>query len=673
MEQSGTGAGHSGGTDAAPASSTAGTHAGGPGAHADADGTVFRVWAPAHERIDVVLEPDARTFPLEPEGGGWFAARVAGAAAGDRYRYRLSDGTLAPDPASRFQPDGPHGASEVIAPDGFEWTDSAWPGIGEQRQVLYELHVGTFTPEGTWAEAAELLPRLAELGVTIIEVMPVAEFAGSFNWGYDGVSLFAPAHVYGRPADFRRFVNRAHALGLGVILDVVYNHVGPDGAYLQHYSPAYFATRYTTDWGDALNFDGPDAAPVREFFLANAERWIREYHLDGLRLDATQNIYDAGTPHILDEIVVRARSAASPRRIWIVAENEPQHAQLIRARADGGYGMDALWNDDFHHSAMVALTGRAEAYYSDHRGTPQEFVSAAKHGFLYQGQHYAWQKQRRGTPALDIPARRFVNFLQNHDQVANSTDGRRVHQLTSGGELRALTALLLLMPGTAMLFQGQEYGASAPFLFFADHKPELADSVRAGRAQFMTQFPSAAGTQVQQSLPDPADRATFERSKLDPAERAAHSKTLALHRDLIHLSRTDPVFAAQDARRVDGAVLGERAFVLRYFGADGNDRLLLINLGEGAPLTPSPEPLLAPPAGRVWAVLWSSDDQEYGGVGTAPPEREDGWHLPGRAAVVLRADVMPAAGARSDASGTRSSAGDDVASQDDRAPEDAHE
>src|SRR5262249_17122760 len=293
------------------------------------------------------------------------------------------------------------------------------------------MHVGTFTPEGTFAAAANELRELARIGVTLIEVMPVAEFEGRFGWGYDGVDLYAPSHLYGRPDDFRAFVNTAHNCGIAVILDVVYNHFGPVGNYLRLFSLSYFTDRYENEWGDAINFDGPDAGPVREYFIANAGYWIDEFHLDGLRLDATQQIHDHSPEHVLAAIRSRGRETAGGRAPVIVAENEPQDARIVRPLSEGGYGLDGLWNDDFHHSAMVALTGRAEAYYSDTRGEPQEFISAAKYGYLFQGQHYDWQRRSRGTPCWGLQPSAFVTFLQNHDQVANSARGLRGHELSS--------------------------------------------------------------------------------------------------------------------------------------------------------------------------------------------------------------------------------------------------
>jgi maltooligosyltrehalose trehalohydrolase len=614
------------------------------GAEVLGDGGVhFRVWASRHHRVEVVIErgpePRAGTAPqgveLTPEGQGYFSGFVASAGAGTLYRYRLdSSEELYPDPASRFQPSGPHGPSQVIDPGQFRWTDARWPGVQLQGQVLYEMHMGTFTRAGTWEAASHELQELADAGITVVEVMPVADFAGRFGWGYDGVDLFAPTRLYGTPDECRRFVDRAHAVGLGVILDVVYNHVGPDGNYLAQFSPEYFTDRYTTDWGQAINFDGQLAGPVREFFIANAGYWIDEFHFDGLRLDATQNIYDTSPDHMLAAIARRVRQAARGRSTLLIAENEPQQTKLVRPPEQGGYGLDALWNDDFHHSAMVALTGRNEAYYTDYLGTPQEFISALKWGYLFQGQRYKWQGQRRGTPAFGLKPATFVMFIQNHDQIANSGSGLRCHQLTSPGRSKAMTALMLLSPGTPMLFQGQEFGASTSFYFFGDYTPELAALVRQGRAASLSQFPSLALPEMQSRLPDPTAPCTFERSKLDFAERQRHGEIYALHRDLLQLRRRDPVFRAQRLGGVDGAVLGPEAFVLRFFGDRGDDRLLVVNLGHDLHLDPAPEPLLAPPENRVWETLWSTEDPRYGG-GTRPLDTEDNWQIPGEAAVVL--------------------------------------
>jgi maltooligosyltrehalose trehalohydrolase len=595
-------------------------------------GVHFRLWAPAASRIWLDIDGDG-THPMSGEPGDYFSALIDSARIGATYGFRLDEGGRRfPDPASRFQPEGPHGPSEVVDPTVFAWTDAGWGGVPPERLVIYEMHVGTFTPEGTWAAAVQHLPALAALGVTCIEMMPVADFPGRFGWGYDGVDLFAPTRLYGRPDDLRRFVDRAHVLGLMVILDVVYNHLGPDGNYLTTFAPAYLTDRHANEWGSAINFDGPDCAPVREFFIANARYWIEEHHFDGLRLDATQQIYDGSSPHILTEIRRVVRAAAPGRTTFVAAENETQTARLARPIEEGGYGLDALWNDDLHHSAMVAVTGRREGHYSDFFGRAGEFVAAAKHGFLYQGQYYAWQRQPRGSAALDLAPAKFVTFLQNHDQVGNSAKGLRGHRLASPGSWRAITAHLLLSPGIPLLFQGQEFAASAPFLYFADHQGELGSAVRKGRGEFLVQFSSIAGAEMQRRLPDPSDPKTYRRCVMDWAERARNVEAVALHRDLLALRRE--VFAAA-IPALDGATLGDACWFLRYFPPSGEDWLLIINLGSDRLEASIPEPLLAPVAGRSWRLRWSSEHPDYGGGGIAEPFPDGLWWLPGQAAIVL--------------------------------------
>ncbi|MFZ2006447.1 MAG: malto-oligosyltrehalose trehalohydrolase [Stellaceae bacterium] len=600
-------------------------------------GVHFRLWAPACCEVLVEFEGH-ESRALLPEPDGYFSGLSEVARAGWRYRFRLDDlAESLPDPASRFQPAGPHGWSEIVDPANFAWQDHAWRGLPRERLVIYEMHIGSFTPEGDWTGAAKQLPALAELGITCIELMPVAEFSGRFGWGYDGVNLFAPTRLYGRPDDFRAFVDSAHCLGMAVILDVVYNHLGPEGNYLRSFSADYFTNRYENEWGEALNFDGLNAGPVREFFIANAGYWIDEYHLDGLRLDATQQIFDASADHVLAAIVRRVREAAGPRRTFIVGENEPQHARLLLPPQQGGYGFDALWNDDFHHSATVALTKRQEAYYSDYQGHAKEFVAAATSGFLFQGQYSQWQHQPRGTPTLGLPAESFVVFLQNHDQIANSATGARGASLTSPGAWRALTCFMLLMPGIPMLFQGQEFAASTPFLYFADHAGALALDVAKGRRKFLSQFPSLASIAAQERFDNPADADTFQRSQLDHGERARHAEAYALHRDLLALRRDDPTLGDR-SYRVEGAVLTDEAWLLRYIVSGGQDRLLIVNLGLDLALTFIAEPLLAPPVGRGWRLLWSSEDPRYGGSGVPLPTEEGMWRVPGRSALLLAAE-----------------------------------
>src|SRR5881398_1024175 len=510
----------------------------------------FRVWAPKAQRVDLILEGSAaktsgQTFQgLEAEENGYFFGAVK-AGAGDRYRFHVNK-NFYPDPASRFQPDGPHGSFCIVDPTRFQWNDSQWPGVpaaGLKGQVIYEMHVGTFTKEGTWPAASQQLEELARIGITVIEMMPVADFPGKFGWGYDGVDLFAPSHLYGTPDDLRAFVDRAHSLGLGVILDVVYNHFGPDGNYLGVFSDDYLLRGKGHEWGDVINFDGPNSGPVREFFITNGRYWIEEFHFDGFRFDATHAIYDQSEEYIIGAVGRAARKAAGSRSIILIAENDLQESKMTRPQNEGGEGLDGMWNDDFHHSAIVALTGQKVGYLGDYSGKPQEFVSAAKYGFLYQGQALSWRKVLRGTPTFGVPAEAFVCFIENHDQIANTSPGDRPRFQTSPGRYRAITALLLLGPWTPLLFQGEEFGASSPFAFFADAgDAAVRDGIRKGRAEWLAPFLSLTEDEAWQTLPAPDDSEVFARCKLDFSEREKNRELYNLHVDLLRLRREDSRF-----------------------------------------------------------------------------------------------------------------------------------
>jgi maltooligosyltrehalose trehalohydrolase len=610
------------------------------GAEVIEGGVHFRVWAPRRKRIQLILVDEhgdeLRRIDLEEEPDGFFSVLAPEAGPGSLYWYQCdAESKRYPDPASRFQPQGVHGPSQVVDPSQYGWQDGDWLGVSLPGQVIYELHIGAFTPEGTWSAAIDKLTHLRDVGVTVVEVMPVNEFQGEFGWGYDGVYWYAPTRLYGQPDDFRAFVDEAHRLGLGVILDVVYNHFGPTGNYLAAFTSNFVSKRHPTEWGDAINYDGEGAGPVREFVTANAAHWIREYHLDGLRVDATQAIYDDSHPHLLAELSRVAREAAGDRSIIIVAENEHQLVKHVESPESGGYGMDALWNDDFHHACRVAATGHAEFYYDDYAGSPQELISALRWGYLYQGQWTPRQQRFRGTPTRHLDAAHFVHFLQNHDQIANSAKGLRTHLLTSPGRFRALTGILLLGPQTPMLFMGQEIAASNPFLYFADHEVDVASLVRDGRWEFLRRFPRTAGLGGIEGLPDPSDRSTFEQSKIDWSEAERNVQTLLLHRDLLRLRREDPVFAKQDASVLEGAVVGPEAFLLRWFDDNDDDRLMLVNLGRDLECTPMSQPLMAAPAGCRWRLLWSSESPRYGGSGTAGLDTKN-WSMPGHATIVLR-------------------------------------
>ena len=605
------------------------------------DQTHFRVWAPKAQRVDLVVEGSAAKTPgkefhaLAREKGGYFSGS-ANASAGACYRFRVNDMSY-PDPASRFQPDGPHGPSCIVDPAGFRWTDSHWPGVTLKGQIIYEMHIGTFTKEGTWHAAAQQLEELAHIGITVIEMMPVADFPGKFGWGYDGVDLFAPSHLYGAPDDLRSFIDRAHSLGLGVILDVVYNHFGPEGNYLGAFSDDYLTRGSENEWGDAINFDGPDSEPVREFFITNGRYWIEEFHFDGFRFDALHAVRDRSNEYIIGAVARAARKAAGTRSIILIAENDRQEARMVRSRTQGGDDLDGMWNDDFHHSTVVALTGRKEAYYDDYRGRPQEFISAAKHGFLYQGQALSWQKALRGSSALDISPEKFVCFIENHDQIANTGPGERVRFQTSPARYRAMTALLMLGPWTPLLFQGEEFGASSPFLFFADMGDvSVRNAIRKGRAEWLAPFLSLSKEEAQKALPAPDDPDAFARCKLDFSERERNQQLYDLHIDLLKLRREDSRFRQQIPAGIDGAVLGVTSFVLRYLSKDNDDRLLLVNFAGRQLLHPVSEPLLAPPSGCKWEMLWTSDAPRYGGAASAPMATYEQWVLPAECTVALR-------------------------------------
>jgi len=578
----------------------------------------------------------ARLLPLDHARDGYFEG-THNAGPGDRYLFRLDGGAAFPDPASRFQPEGPHRASEIVDPSAFRWTDEGWNGpLGMHGQVIYELHVGAYTPGGTFAALADQLPALKELGITLVELMPVNGFPGRFNWGYDGVHLFAPNATYGRPDELRALVDRAHALGLGVLLDVVYNHLGPDGNYLGQFTDTFNSPTAPREWGDAPNLDGPGNGPVRAFFVENAARWIAEYHLDGLRVDATQSLHDGSPRHLCAEISRAARAAAGRRRVLLVAESEPQASEAVAPVEDGGWGMDALWVDDFHHAARVAATGQRGAYLRDYEGTPRELLACALRNSLYQGQHCTWQDKPRGGTLGAVPPSRAVFYLENHDQVANQLPSLHLHALAGAPLVRALTAWWLLLPQVPLIFMGQEFFSSSGFYFFTDHAPELERAVRRGRRGYLGQFPSAQAALGREAWPLPEGEAAFAASRVLPGERERKPLALAFHRELLRLRREDPVFSREGVQ-LDGAVLGESSLALRFEGGEAGDRLVLVNLGAERALSPCPEPLLAPGPGRIWTLLLSSSDSRYGGTGACFPDGTSTITLPGKTTLALRA------------------------------------
>lgn len=599
-------------------------------------GTRFSLWALGRQAALVEIE-DRGSFDLEPLGNGYFGIDVADVGPGARYWFRLDGGRRVPDLASRWQPEGNDGPSVVVA-SAFDWTDQHWRGVERRDQVLYELHVGVFTPQGTWRAAMERLPSLHELGVTVVQIMPVGTFKGRFGWGYDTTLPYAPFAAYGTPDDMRAFVDAAHGLGIGVILDVVYNHVGT-GDHYGDYCDHYLTDGHATEWGARFNFDAEGSRAVRDFTVGNAVYWVEDFHVDGLRIDAVQAMVDTSPEHIVAEITRAVRKAAAPRSAYVVVENQPQEYVMIDPPDAGGYGVDSMVSDDFQHAARVAITGHNDFYYRDYLGTPQELVSALKYGFLYQGQRSDMRDKAYGTYNLETASEHFVHFLENHDQVANSARGFRLGTLVSPARLRAITSLLLLGPQTPCLFQGQEFAASNPFLYFFGLEGDEAKSMAEGRRKSVTNFPSVADPVMQERLPDPADPATMERSKLDWSEAQLHAGMLKLHKDLLTLRRTDAAFSQATQRRIDGAVLGEAALLLRYSTHEpSGHRLLLLNLGRDLQFGVMAEPLLAPAKGHRWAAAWSSEHPDYEGSGRRAIDPAQFWVLPGDSALLLRSE-----------------------------------
>jgi maltooligosyltrehalose trehalohydrolase len=534
----------------------------------------FTVWAPNADAVEVVLDGAGVRLPMHPAADrpGTWTAVVEQAGPGTRYGFSLDCGPVRPDPRSAAQPDGVEGCSEVVDHTAFAWTDQHWRGLALPGTVLYELHVGTFTPAGTFDGAIERLPYLVELGVDAVELLPVAAFPGRRGWGYDGVDLFAPHDAYGGPEGLKRFVDAAHAAGIGVIMDVVYNHLGPAGNYLGEYGP-YFSGRHHTNWGDAVNLDGPGSGEVRRFFVDNAVMWLRDYHCDGLRLDAVHALIDDSATHLLEELVaeVTALGAHVRRPLFLIAESDLNDPKFVRPPGNGGYGLDAAWADEWHHALHATLTGETDGYYRDF-GPVELLAKALRQAWVYDGCWSAHRERIHGRPPTGLTGHQFVVSTQNHDQVGNRAIGQRLPELTSPGRLRIAAALLLTGPFTPMLFAGEEWGASTPFLYFTDHRDaELGAAVSAGRR---TEF--AAFGWDPEEVPDPQDPATFQRSRLDWTEpaRAPHRGLLDWYRKLIALRRRIPALTDP---RLDSVSVDAAADVLRV---RRGPVLVTVNLGR---------------------------------------------------------------------------------------------
>jgi malto-oligosyltrehalose trehalohydrolase len=548
------------------------------GAELRDDGVAFRLWAPSRTRAAVIV--DGTEHAMEPRTGGWFERTLPGAGAGARYAFAFPDDELhVPDPASRFQPDGVHGASLVVDPRAYRWRETAWHGRPWHETVLYELHVGTFTPAGTYRAAIERLDDLAALGVTAIELMPLAQPAGERNWGYDGTLPFAPQHAYGSQDDLKAFIDAAHARRLCVFLDVVYNHFGPDGNYLHAFARPVFTERHHTPWGAAINVDGEDSGTVRDLFVHNALYWLHEYQFDGLRLDAVHEIRDDSPRPFLREFAGRVRAQVEPsRHVHLVVENDANQAHLLLEH------FDAQWNDDAHHALHVLVTGEHFGYYRDYAGEPVRLLGRAlAEGFAYQGEASAHRGgASRGEPSASVPSSAFVDFLQNHDQIGNRALGERIGALASAAAVRAATAVLLLAPAIPLLFMGEEWAASTPFLFFSDFDGELGRAVTEGRRREFAGWPGFEGPAAAR-IPDPQDPATMRASVLRWEERRsdAHAETLALHCELLALRHAVLVpRLADEAHGVGYDVLGPTALRVGWRLDDGARWTVVANLGD---------------------------------------------------------------------------------------------
>jgi len=548
------------------------------GAWPEGRGVRFRVWAPERRSVSLVLEAPASERPLEAEVGGYWTTLVPDLPPGTLYRYRLDGDGPFPDPASRFQPQGVHGPSAVVAADAYPWADRGWTGVPLDDLVVYELHVGTFTPAGTLAGVGERLDHLVDLGVSAIELMPLADFPGTRNWGYDGVDLFAPSRAYGSPDDLRRLVDESHSRGLAVHLDVVYNHLGPDGAYLGLFSPFYFSETHQTPWGKAVNLDGPESGHVRAFFIENAQHWVHEYHLDGLRLDACHALIDDSPRHFLGELQERIRESVPDREVLVIAEDSRNQVEMVLPSARGGLGLDAVWADDLHHQVRVGLAGDRDGYYADFSGSMEDLARTIRDGWFFQGQSSRHWGGPRGTDPRSAPPRRFVVCLQNHDQVGNRALGERLHHDVEPAVWRAASALLLLLPETPLLFMGQEWGATSPFLFFTDHHEELGHLVTEGRRKEFADFRAFTDPAARARIPDPQAEETFERSRLDWSEmgKEPHRGLLLMCRSLIALRKEARLGSLErDRYRVAALAEGGVALLLETGGPMG--RLLVVS------------------------------------------------------------------------------------------------
>ena len=588
------------------------------GAELIGNGVSFRTWASDKSKVNLVMMDNSgsslQELPMSQDAEGYYQVQNPDASAGMLYQYRL-DGRLLPDPASRFQPLGVHGPSQIIDPSAFRWTDEGWHRPDINDWAIYELHVGAFTPQGAYLSIIDHFEHLIRLGVTVLELMPIADFPGKRNWGYDGVTLYAPCHSYGTPDDLRYLVNAAHQAGLAIILDAVFNHLGPDGNYLGDYSANYFNAQHHTPWGAAFNFDGADSAIVRRLFVENAIYWLEEFHFDGFRLDATQAIPDDSAKHLVQEITEETQK----RGAWIICEDPRNDRRIVTPRSKGGYGCDAVWADDFHHVVRVQMTGESEGYLGYFKGTPEELLRTMQEGWLFTGQI---QKDGipRGTPGADIEPQHFVHCISNHDQVGNRAYGDRLHQVISPEAYRAASGLLLLSPYTPMLFMGQEWGCSSPFFYFTDHEPQLGHNVTEGRRKEFEQFSAFRDPESRKKIPDPQAEDTFLKSKLawQDLSNPENSALLRLYQDLIRFRRRRLTERRRGTWQVD--LVAPFTLALRYRKISGSGTALaLVQLVPAQTILDAGVPILRPRQPAGWQFAISSNQSVYGG-------EKPGWY-----------------------------------------------
>lgn len=608
------------------------------GGHVVDDGVTYRVWAPDRRRVGVAIGgrgTPLRSVELELQSDGCFAGHDSMGIAGEFYRFLLDGEALVPDVASRFQPLGVFGPSQLVDPREYHWQTRDWKRPSLKGRVIYELHVGAFTRRGTFRAAIDRLDHLAQLGVNTIELMPIGDFPGRWNWGYDGVMLFAPARCYGSPDDLRMLVDGAHARGLAVVLDVVYNHLGPTGNHLPQYSDRYFHPERSNPWGRSFNLEGDDGRHVRSFFIQNALYWLDEFRVDGLRLDATHAVEDESVPHFFAEIA----AAVHTRGGFTIAEDERNEVEVLTPREGGGWGVDAAWADDFHHSVRVALTGQRESHFGSYDGSPDEWRETLANGWFYRGQHFPHRNAPRGSESAHLAPERFIFCISNHDQVGNRPLGERLHHGISPEAYRAVSVLLCLSPYTPMLFMGQEWGASTPFLFFTDHPGELGEQMSAHRVSEFERYGIKLEPTVVERMPNPQAEQTFRSSKLKWSERneGEHAALWALYRECLELRAVERHFQNPPRDQWSVGRIGSSLIGLRWRQPAG-DWLLVVGLAAGERVIWKDHEFTAAREGRTWSTIFHSNESRFGGPrdGNNAYAFPGGYDFYGPAAVLLR-------------------------------------